>query len=294
MAVTVERKYNGDSGTRFKDWSLQYLVRGTNDSIEAMNEAWTAAPATINTASAPIILNVVKTPYPTVEPVHVDIGAEPACIWLVTVSYSAFEVPTNGKELYEESTTASGSAHITQSYEVVSHQGVYPSDTLKVIGAKLDGSIGGFDIPSSERSINVTRWQTAEPSAAFKDTIDDMTPSVNDSTVVMNGVTYTKRELLFRGLELGPPEKERSPYQVFGTDLYRMTYHFSVKRDESSISVGALTVDKVGWDAMDVLYGRASLLIGGKTFVMPTPIGVQMHRVFRETDFDGLGLDGIA
>jgi len=57
MAVTVERKYNGDSGTRFKDWSLQYLVRGTNDSIEAMNEAWTAAPATINTASAPIILN---------------------------------------------------------------------------------------------------------------------------------------------------------------------------------------------------------------------------------------------
>lgn len=266
MAITVEERYGGrevarDRNGLISNIRVDYIVTGAETAEEAI---------TATAGEAPTILESLIPSFRTTEQLSND-------IWVVSATYSGNPKPSAAEDQGTLSFETVGSTQrITQSLETVASAGAVATKLAGAIG--YDGeNVQGVDIvtPQLTFSVSIEMEDADKPSLS---TLYQATGTVNNAT--WRG--FAAGEVLFLGV--------RGTRKLYG-DVWDLTFDFSAIPNETGIVIGDLApVDKKGHEYLWVQYGAAV----DANLLVQTPIAVYVEKVYKESNFDLLGLGGAA
>lgn len=282
MSITVNQEwknvsagFSAEFGTdKASDYSETYIVRGTEDDLQAMRSAWGYAPSKKE--------GLTKSKSSIEERLATD-------TWKIRVSY-ADNVQTSGEdsETGERGVTTAfqiggGMQHIETSLATVGKywdSEVYPSggDYPGVIEPDADGNPRGLDIPA--------------PTFRFSE--NHVFRRSRMTTSFQKKLAYTVRCMnmrTFRGFEPGEVlfiGATSTQNGVGGDSKFTVTFNFEVQPNQQAIKIGNITVaKKLGWDYLwKMVESRSNTQ--GKVF--KRVVAVFVERIYNPVDFSVLGI----
>lgn len=263
MAVTVHEKWASRELSRGENpaQDLLYIVRGTDDDLEAK-----AALA----AAAPLVYDGLHRQTYRLERTG-------QTEWEGSVHYGRKEPAETGDSSYQFD-TGGGTQHITHSRQTAARyapSGQVAPDFQGAIGATHD-SVEGVDVTVPVYNFSETHYiPSASVTDAYKGALFLLTGRTN--LAAFRG--FAPGEVLF----LGASGSKR------GEEDWEITYRFAASPNATDLTVGPITgIAKRGWDYLWVRYQDAEDT-QAKSLVK-RPIGVYIERVYDEGDFSGLGI----
>ena len=266
MPVEVVEKFESRLVTTGSSPSveLRYVIRGTNDDIEARNALVAFSPATYDPWGSGWFYLPRETV--SVQPVG-DL------LWEGVVRYGPF-TPTDESTFAFD--TGGGTQHITQSKQTVAK---YPAGTAPdfkgAIGVTND-SVEGVDITVPVYHFSETHYlpdTTVTP--AYRLTIFQLTGRVNAG--VFKG--FNVGEVLF----LGASGARR------GYGDWEITFRFAASPNVSNLTIGDITgIDKKGWEYLWVRYADSE--DAAAKALVKKPLAVYIERVYDNGDMSLLGI----
>lgn len=242
---------------RTEEWD--YLVRGTDDAIEAETAAATEAGAT-NADGWPID----------------DVVSEPRGhdTWMVRVVYATSGGgirPETGDQL-ESWTTAPRTINVKTSKETVDTDPPTAPDNDRAIN-KVNGKIEGVDIIEPQWSESITRFVANSGISALKAAAYACTGKVNDDT--------------WRGFAAGEALLTEVTGQKRSEGDWEVTFRFVMSPNLTGFAPApGLSVDKSGHEFVWVLYAETVVANQNQS----KAIAAYTERVYDEADFDTLGI----
>jgi len=268
VPVTVEEKFESRLVTTGQNASaeLRYVVRGTNDDVEARTALVNASPLVYDLYNTGIYLLVRESL--TLEPV----GDE---LWEGIVRYGIF--PQTNESVFAFD-TGGGTQHVTQSLSTVAAYappGKVPPDFKGAIGVTAD-SVEGGDITVPVYQFSETHYLPAElVTPGYKAALFFLTGKVNG--VPFRG--FAVGECLF----LGASGSKR------GYGDWEITFRFAGSPNASNLRVGDIIgINKRGWEYLWVRYADAEDT-NAKALVKK-PIAAYIEQVYEYGDFLLLGI----
>lgn len=266
--VTVEEKFDSRTVSTGQNASaeLRYVVRGTNDDVEARTALVNASPLVYDLYNNGIDLLVRESI--TLEPVG-DL------LWEGIVRYGIF--PQTNESVFAFD-TGGGTQHVTQSLATVgayAPPGKTAPDFQGAIGVTAD-SVEGVDITVPVYQFSETHYLAAELiTPAYKAALFFLTGKVNGGP--FRG--FAPGECLF----LGASGSKR------GLGDWEITFRFAASPNASNLRVGEITgIAKKGWEYLWVRYADAEDT-NAKTLVKK-PIAAYVEQVYEYGDFGLLGI----
>lgn len=162
-------------------------------------------------------------------------------------------------------------------YDLPSFTAIPAPDIGRAIGWNpKDKTIGGIDIEEPVYSWSETHYKPlADLTSAYKNAIGAILQApVNNGT--------------FRGYDAGEVKITGVSGQQRGATDAALTFRFK-QRPNQSISFGGATIDKKGWERLEILYDRSDAVMPGK-FILPKAIGAYVQQVYETSDFAGLAI----
>lgn len=266
MPVEVVEKFESrliTTGTN-PSVELRYVIRGTNDDIEARNALVAFSPSTYDPWGSGWFY--LPRESVSVQPVG-DL------LWEGVVRYGPF-TPTNGSTFAFD--TGGGTQHITQSKQTVAK---YPADTAPdfkgAVGVTND-SVEGVDITVPVYQFSETHYLPDETvTSAYRMTLFQLTGRVNAG--VFKG--FSAGEVLF----LGASGSRR------GYGDWEITYRFAASPNVSNLTIGDITgIDKKGWEYLWVRYADSEDTVAKA--LVKKPLAVYIERVYDNGDMSLLGI----
>lgn len=272
MPIEVFEKFESRRSTKANQGSqsfaeLGYIVRGTDDDIEARNSAQAFSPDTYDGLPRQAI---------QIEP----LGPQ---MWDVAVRYgqtsSAAPIPPGESSFTFE--TGGGSQRITQSLQTVSSYaapGAVAPDFGGAIGVAADGP-EGVDITVPIYQFSETHYfENSQVTSAYKGVIFGCTGKTNDAP--FKG--FAAGEVLF----LGATGAKRG---AGPDDDWEITFRFAASPNKTNMTIGSIVgVDKKGWEYLWVRYADAE--DSGSGAIVKRPIAAYVERVYDAADFGALGI----
>ena len=174
--------------------------------------------------------------------------------------------------------TGGGSQRITQSLSTIASyapSGMTAPDFEGAIGVSED-RVEGVDITVPAYQFTETHtFADAAVTTSYKTTLAGLTGTVNNAT--FRG--FAAGECLF----LGAAGSRR------GDELWAITFRFACQPNATGLTVGSITgINKLGWDYLWVRY--ADYADNTAYCLVKRPIAAYVERVYRQTDFSGLGI----
>jgi len=265
MPVTVEEKFDSRETTSGKSVELTYVIRGTDDDVEAMSALKATAPLTYGD----LIRGHCRIEY---------LGPQ---MWSGTAPYeppgTANKEPLEVGESSYQFDTGGGTQHITQSLATIHRypSGSQPPDFKGAIGVTADG-VEGVDITVPVYSFSETHCKASGfVTNTYKGKLFNLTGKTNNAP--FKG--FAAGEVLF----LGASGAKR------GDGDWEITYHFAASPNKTGITIGDITnIEKKGWEYLWVLYWDeedtdAKVLVKRPKFVY-------VEKVYEEGDFADLGI----
>jgi hypothetical protein len=301
MAIDVwERSESrtGDNTNRV----LNYIVRGTSDDSEVIDEVLDAAPTTHD--GLPLR---ARNPV-TIEPVSVDSESEEDCLWEASVHYESVQEQrpepreTGSKELSWQ--IGGGSLHIMQPVKHILHftpgQAITNGGAIVGINSVNDGGgkirVEGVDIPDLGGAQQITVGIMIDVdhfTAAYRKAVSLIALTTNDDTVSMNDidgetVQYSEGELLFLGMDARWRAGDEDVSAQFQFAVRENVADACSSWDNADRPAAQAAVAKKGWEYMWCQYGTKKLTIGAKDVMVPAVKFVSIDQVFRAADFSFL------
>jgi hypothetical protein len=263
MTIVVEESWDSRQLTEGADATadLTYIIRGTDDDLDALDALSTAAPATYN--------GLVRQTR-SIERISED-------IWRGTVHYGRKEPAETGSVTWEFDTTG-GTQKITHSKQTVASYappGKTAPDFQGAIGVTKD-SVEGVDItvPVFSFSLQATLADSVV-TPAYRLTLFTLTGKVNSAAFW----GFARGEVLFLGASGTKRNKE----------AWEITYKFAASPNVTGLSIGPITgISKEGWHYLWVRYAEDEDATAKR--VVQRPLAVYVERVYDYGDFSLLGL----
>ncbi len=269
MPVTVEEKFESRLVTTGNSPSaeLRYVIRGTNDDVEARSALAAAAPATFDVYGNG--LTFIARDSISIEPVGDN-------LWDGVARYSNAAPQTNDSVFTFD--TGGGTQHITQSLQTVgayAPPGQTPPNFKGAIGVTTD-SVEGVDITVPVYQFSETHYiddQLVTP--AYKATLFALTGRVN----VGPFKGFAQGECLF----LGAAGSKR------GSGDWEINFRFAASPNVSGLSVGDIVgISKKGWEYLWVRYADAE--DAAAKALVKKPIAAYVEQVYPYGDLALLGI----
>ncbi len=268
MPVTVEEKFESRAVTRGANPSveLRYVIRGTNDDVEAANELAANSPALYDAYGGGWLFLPRETI--SVQPVG-------EMLWEGIVRYAA--VPQTDESVFTFD-TGGGTQHITQSLQTVgayAPPGKTPPDFRGAIGATHD-SVEGVDITVPVYSFSETHYlNDAQVTSAYKGTLFNLTGRVNSEP--FKG--FAAGECLF----LGASGSKR------GGGDWEINYRFAASPNKTDLVIGDVEgIAKKGFEYLWVRYADA--VDAAAQALVKRPIAVYVEQVYPAGDLNDLNI----
>jgi hypothetical protein len=263
MPVTVEEKWESRPTTLGDQPSvdLLYVVRGTDDDVEAHSNLLAAAPVLYGGLAR--------------QSSHVERIAEDA--WEGSVRYGPLEPPETGDSSFSFD-TGGGTQHITQSLATVggyAPPGQTPPNFGGAIGVTGD-SVEGVDVTVPVYNFTETQYiDAALVTGAYKAALFYLTGTVNNAP--------------FRGFAVGEVLFLGASGSRRGQEDWEITFRFAASPNVSGLVVGSITgINKRGWEYLWVRYADAEDT-AAKALVK-RPVAAYVEQVYPYGDFAGLGI----
>jgi hypothetical protein len=256
----------------------KYVGWGTSSVVEARYELLQQTPA---------IDGYFLRKDATVEP-HDDATD----IWAGTVIYEIGKLQSPGNLLPPtfRFSTSGGKSKMLCSYEVVGAYGAGadPADYGGLIGVKDDGSAEGVEVEVPGFSWQETwRFKPSQLTWWYAKTVRNISATTNMQ--YFRG--FDRGEVLFLFAE-GGSQATQSQGSGDESDYREVTFHFASSPNVTDLRVGGLTgIAKGGWEYLDIKYQTVMKNEGtANAFKAQVPVRVYVHRVFRESNFNLLGI----
>lgn len=102
-------------------------------------------------------------------------------------------------------------------------------------------------------------------------------------------LTGTTNKAAFRDFEAGEVLFTGSSGSKNGTEKWLMTFNFEALPNKTNVKAGGITIDlKKGWEYIAIRYKKQ--LSDDKTRINVTPLQVDVHKMYEESDFADLGI----
>lgn len=271
------KKADAQSGT------IGYLAFGeaTDDADEVIAAVLAVAPETY--AGLP-------RQTPSIEEAAVDVDGAPL-MWRVDVPYGRIRsqrVQPTGAVVWNGDTTG-GTSHKTTSLNATTYtdaSGVPVGAAHNtMIGADKD-SVKGVDIHEPQDGFTATKYVPAAAFASLRESLFDLTGTVNDAPFSADGFTYAAGEVLF----LGATWTKRTTMNPID---YEVNFRFAAQPNVEDVFIGdsEILYSKKGWEYLDVRF-QSVVANSDDPFATVTqrPILVNIHQVYPDGDFSLLGL----
>ena len=270
MPITVEEKFDSRRVTRGQNDSVElaYLVRGTDDDVEAREALEAESP-----------------------PVHdglprLSVGIEPVgpSLWDGVARYGPLNIesappPATGESIFSFDTVG-GTQRITQSRETIdsyARPGETAPDFQGAIGVTQDG-VEGVDIAVPVYNFAETHYLAdAVVTPQFKGAVFALTGKVNNAA--FKG--FAAGEVLF----LGASGSKRGSS---GGD-WEIAFRFAASPNATNLTIGEITgINKKGWEYLWVRYADAVDDTAGA--LVKRPVAAYVERVYESGNFALLGI----
>lgn len=202
------------------------------------------------------------------------ISAEPqgGGVWKGYARYNGFE--NNNEYTFD---TTGGTARVTQSYATISSYapaGLTAPNFNGAIGVSED-RVEGVDVPSPVFQFSET-YQFAEGAVtlAYKLALFNLTGRFNDAA--FKGLAAG--ECLFLGASGGKR----------GDEQWSITFRFAGSPNVTGLSIGGMTIDKLGWDYLWFRY--ADYQDSSAVALVKRPVSAHVDRVHLPGDFSTLNI----
>ena len=168
-----------------------------------------------------------------------------------------------------------GTQHITTALSTTSHRLFADGPTVdvkNVIGLDLKtGQVRGVDVFAPVMDFSyVTRFPNSALTADYIRSVYELTGTVNDSA--------------FKGSAAGEVIFKGARGSKKGQDEWELSFEFAYSPNKTDIVIGGITVDKKGWEYLDVMYKEDTTnTIGNKPIQVPAQVNV--HKVYEDGDF---------
>jgi len=277
--MTVTELYDGRTqtvGEQSPRAVIPYLVDGVADEAAAI----TAAEAAIDT------YKTIGGHRLKLQDIVYEMLVDGAT-WRAEARYEKSDLTDEGDNAKASFTTLGGTEHVTQSLETRAKYGPQAADHKGSIG--FDGeNVKGMDILTGTLEFTWLQHKTdAEMTPAYLGTLYRLSPSVNDDDVNTPRGNFNAGELLFVGV---------SASQRADGD-WDLTFQFVASPNRANFDIGDITVtEKKGHDYMWFEWAEevddAAGAGGDQKVRVKVPIAVYVERVYEESDFSDLDLDG--
>lgn len=265
MAITVdERRKSRVVGDKFAEF--QFLVMGTEDHAAAKAALEGEAPTTVN-----------GMPRSDVRVEEIGAGK-----WdgIATYGSQPGPAPETGSSVFSFD-IGGGTQHITQSIETINSYSATdddPPDFQGAIGVS-DTGVEGVDIGLAAFNFSEIHYiADAAVTTAYKKLIADLAFKVNASE--FRG--FAAGEVLFLGAS-GSTRVSPS-----GAVDWEITFKFSRSQNVTARQVGAMSIDKKGWEYLWVLYREISHPAGSG--LRKAPVAAYVEKTYESGNFSGLGI----
>jgi len=246
---------------------LRYVIRGTNDDVEARNALLANSPTMYDPWGSGWFFLPRDTV--TVQPVG-DL------LWEGIVRYGP--VPQTQESVFSFD-TGGGTQHITHSLATVARYappGKTAPDFKGAIGVTAD-SVEGVDItvPVNYQFSETHYLADMLVTPAYKATLFGLTGKVNSAG--FKG--FAAGEVLF----VGAAGSKR------GSGDWEITYRFAASPNVTGLTIGDITgISKKGWDYLWVRYADAEDAVAKA--LVKKPVAVYIEQVYPYGDLNGLGI----
>lgn len=249
----LSRKFTlGDQAGR----ELVFDITGTNDEGDVKTILLATAPA----AYQGLAIEAIEA-----EPVG-------PLLWK---GYARYVRLTNDDEYTFD--TGGGTQRITQSLETINSYaptGLTAPDFQGAIGVSED-RVEGVDVTVPAYQFSEThRFATGSVDQTYKLALFNLTGRYNNAT--------------FRGFAAGECMFLGAAGSRRGDDLWSITFRFACSPNVSGLSIGGMTVDKLGWHYLWVRY--ADYADTGASALVKRPVAAYVERVSQPGDFSVLGI----
>lgn len=272
MAVTITEKIDSRS-TSIRGSEFLYIISGTTDDIEAVQELWDQSPATYST----FYKNDAK-----VEPI-----GDPTIsgMWTGTVSFGPPD-PNPRREVGESVfsfDTGGGTQHITTSLAHI--QSYAPS------GESYSDYKGAINVSGSGPDLQVDGTEIVAPVYNFSEThyfdFDDVDEAYRLAVFNATGKT---NNAAFRGFSTGEVLFLGASGTVRGYDAdWEISFRFSASKNVTGKTIGSIEdIDKDGWEYMWVVFDGKEDGTTKKQIKQPTEVHIE--QVYDSADFSTLGI----
>ena len=265
MSISVELSYDsgnfleGDGATAV----LEYLIKGTDDDVEAKNALGDEAPLT----------------YDDLQRKNWNVERIGNNWWRGSVRYvhEQYVLPEVGESSFSFD-TGGGSQHITQSLATIAKYappGQTAPDFKGAIAVTHD-NVEGVDITVPVYHFSETHYlPVATVTQAYKNTLRQLTGKVNDDDF--------KGHSAGECLLLGVAGSQR------GANDWEISFRFASSENKTGLIVGEITgIAKKGWEYMWVRYANAEDATAKA--LIKKPVAVYIEKVYEEGDFSQLGI----
>ncbi len=245
---------------------LRYVIRGTNDDIEARNALLAGSPATYDPWGSGLIFLPRDTV--TVQPVG-DL------LWEGIVRYG--QVPQTDAAVFSFD-TGGGTQHITHSRATIARYAPYGQvapDCKGAIGVTPD-SVEGVDITVPVYQFAETHYLAdAVVTPAYKATLFALTGAVNSQP--------------FKGLAAGECLFLGAAGTQRGQGDWELAYRFAASPNVTNLTIGDITgISKKGWEYLWVRYADTEDTTA--KVLVKRPAAVYVEQVYPYGDLTALGI----
>ena len=278
--MTVTELYDGRSevvDTENPRVTIPYVITEAADEAAARTE-FESTVATYRTFGSG---RLKRTSY------RLELIDEDGQYWRAEAYYEKSDIiDTEDPEQEWSGSTIGGTTKITQSLETRASVGDFRADHKGAIG--FDGeNVQGCDIVTSAFNFEVKDYKDdADMTPTYLGTLFSMSGTINDDDVRTPRGNFNAGELLYLG----------ATYHQRQDDIWELIHKFSALPNKTGVVIGDLDpIDKRGWDYLWVEHAKdvdENAGGGAKKVEVKIPIAAYVERVYEETDFLDLELEG--
>lgn len=251
-------------GSRGDTRSLRYLVTGTDDPDEAVDQVETDAPATLSTSNGTLKRRRYAYTAVGINEWHVTVKYDRLKKLLVDETEYEFDIGLQNQKIFQSLGTTKYAA-----------SGTAP-DFQGAINVQ-DDRIEGVDIGFPVYSFSITKiFDAADIDQTWRTAVRGLVGKKNNAAI---GTEFAAGELLFTGAR-GRNRNE---------DEVQITFSFSASPNISGLTVGSITgISKKGWDFIWFVYGEVDDTSAGR--VVKRPKFAYVEKVIEDGNFSALGV----
>lgn len=278
MAATIKERFEGRSENVSDDFpraQVPYFIEGVADEDEARTFALENIDEWRN--------------FGTVRMKRTDIQLEMVqedWSWNAIATYEKKDYNDEGDEPNRSFTTLGGTSNVKQSLETIGSYGPKRADNKGAIG--FDGeNVLGADIIFPVFEFQETHFKTDSQVRDLIPILYAESAKTNDTDLVHPIIgALAAGEVLFKGASASQRDD----------NVWEVTYQFSASPNRADFKIGDIDVTFKGghhfmWFSHEKAVDDAAGGGGVEAMIKP-PIAVYVERVYEETDFSDLGLEG--